>query len=186
MFDPYSDPYCTDFEWHHWTRMDAWSHLLLQALEEFSHPSGTLLFHALGSVGIGAEGERGRSMTQVLLDGLDIVTSPQAVDSECVAQIMEPKLTHAQLAYHPLVVHVQGFIVDIAPGLCGEHEILPVVPIPAQKPLPALLPGLLIPDDLHDLVRHGDGADLVVLQAVEPELRVPLLYLAQKMICGYQ
>ena len=52
------------------------------ALDVVLHPLGALALHAHGSVGVGAESEARGRVAQVLLYGLDVVSSLQAVDRE--------------------------------------------------------------------------------------------------------
>jgi len=57
------------------------------------------------------------------LHGLDVVSCPEAVYGVSVPERMKGNTLQTDFLHHPFEVHIQRFIVDITPGLCGEHQI---------------------------------------------------------------
>ena len=88
QLDPKIDHYETV---SHWTQSDDLTRfcLFLNAFDEPGHALRAGGFHGPGGVGVGAQGEGRRGVTQVLLQRLHVVSGLQAVHRIGVPQIVE-------------------------------------------------------------------------------------------------
>lgn len=92
---------------------------------------------------------------------LDVITSADAVDGICVAQVVDPQVGQADLPYRALKAvkyRPQG---DIAAKFVGEHQSA-FLPCRASGQTHLCLYELLLPQQSHHIGRRADRPALVV------------------------
>ena len=66
------------------------------------HTLGAGLPHIISEMAIDIKGKSGGSVAEVGLHCLDVITSADAVDGICVAQVVDPQVGQADLPYRAL------------------------------------------------------------------------------------
>ena len=165
-------------------KIDALTGVGLKGFDVLPHAVGALFFHAGSGVRIGAEREGRGGMAEVFLHGLDVVPSTEAVHGKGVPEGMEAQIIKAVFLHQPLEAVVKGLVADIAPQLIGEHQLIRIRPGTPGGLRPCLLPLLLFTQSVHDLIGHGQSADLIILQTGEHILlglaQLSVLFVDQK------
>ena len=117
--------------------------------------------HIISEMAIDIKGKSGGSVAEVGLHCLDVITSADAVDGICVAQVVDPQVGQADLPYRALKAvkyRPQG---DIAAKFVGEHQSA-FLPCRASGQTHLCLYELLLPQQSHHIGRRADRPALVV------------------------
>ena len=75
---------------------------------------------------------------------------------------MEAQLVKAVSLHQPFEAVVQSLVADVAPQLIGEHQLIRIRPRAPGFLCPGLLLFLLPAQGVHDLIGHGQRADLIL------------------------
>ena len=133
-------------------------YLLVKLIVKPLHPLRRFLPHGLGHVAVDIQGELSRCMTQVCLDGLDIIACVEGGDGEGVSEVVEAGFLHTGTLGDLFEVLHNGAPNQVLADGVGKDQIHGIAPAGSGEGFGGLLLFPLLLQSLHDHGGREDGA----------------------------